>query len=98
MNPQLHDQFITDFHLEHLNPEDQQAAIVQVYDAFEARLSRVLDERLSDEQIEVFATVSEKGDEQAVVAWLQQQIPGYDDLIDSEYEAFTREYNSIRSA
>jgi hypothetical protein len=67
--------------LDHANKEDQDVALAHVENIAIKRLTRAIPEMLTDEQLNhVESMRTAKEDNDTIVAWIREQIPGYDEL------------------
>lgn len=69
-----------------LDAEAQATFIDHLNDTLQERIGLSLMEELSDEDGALLIELSESGDQEAMTAWLQANIPDYQQIIRDEYD------------
>ena len=63
-------------------PEEMKKPLVEgIEKQIQDRVSLRMAERLSDEQLEELAGLAESGEESVQMKWLEENVPGYDEVI-----------------
>jgi hypothetical protein len=72
--------------LEQLSPEDKEALLGYIQEELQLRVGEALSDNLSDDQIDEFGEIMEKGDQQSATVWLSQNCPNYKEVVQQQVE------------
>lgn len=70
----------------HKSEAEEQALIEHFEQTLNERVGATIADLLDDKQVEQLMDLTEKGNAEATAAWLQQNVPEYDDLVKDEYD------------
>lgn len=70
------------FNLSELSEEQQQLVIGSITDLVLARMATMIGEHLTEEEITELEQLSEQGDGEKVMTWLNQHVPNFSEGID----------------
>lgn len=74
-----------------LSEYQRQTIMENVYDRLEAIVGDKLAEQLDDQKFEQFQAVIDEDNQEKLDAWIDQNIPGYQELVDSTLESLRQE-------
>lgn len=70
----------------HKSEAEEQALIEHFEQTLNERVGVTVTDLLDDKQVEELMDLTDKGDPEATAAWLQKNVPEYDELIKDEYD------------
>jgi hypothetical protein len=73
--------FLAGLGLGELPSEDQRSLLAAIYEELELTVVMRLSERMSDEELLDYETVVDSGDDERVLAWLQEHAPDYQEVV-----------------
>lgn len=82
---QLDDKFLEQVGLADMPEDEKKSFLLHIYGELEVRLGLELSKDMTDEQLDEFGEVAKKGEEH-VRAWLEQNCPDFEKVIESEME------------
>lgn len=77
----LDEEFLSGLGLGDLSPDDQQSLLTAVYEQLEFSVGRRLVKCMSASERREFETLVDGGDEGQQLAWLQEHVPGYSQIV-----------------
>lgn len=85
-----HEQLIEELGLQDAAPEVQNQMVDIFYSTLNMRTAMVISDKLSDEQLEQFNSLTESNDD-AAAEWVEQNVPEHKDIIETEMKAIIDE-------
>jgi hypothetical protein len=70
----------------HKSEADEKALIEHFEQTLNERVGVTIVDLLDDTQVEQLMDLTDKGDQEATTAWLQKNVPEYDDLVKAEFD------------
>lgn len=87
----IDDDFLAGLGLGDLSEEDKQAFVLHLQEELEMRVGEILADRLTDEQLDEFGEIVESDNPEAAGTWLQENAPGYEQVVLDELEKLRQE-------
>jgi succinate dehydrogenase flavin-adding protein (antitoxin of CptAB toxin-antitoxin module) len=84
------EQLIEELGLQDATPEIQNQMVDIFYSTLNMRTAMILSDKLSDEQLEQFNSLTESNDD-AAAEWVEQNIPEHKEIIETEMKAIIDE-------
>lgn len=84
------EQLIVDLGLQNMSEEFQNKMVALVYSTLNLRMSMVMADKLSDEQLDHFNQLVQMNDE-AAAAWLETTVPNYAEVMEAELQTVLAE-------
>ncbi len=84
------EEIISELGLQSLPADVQDKMVDTIYQTFNMRVGMALSDKLSDEQLNMFNELSQKGDDE-LSNWIEQNIPDYANVVADEMQAVLAE-------
>lgn len=84
------EEIISELGLQSLPADMQDKMVDTVYQTFNMRVGMALSDKLSDEQLDTFNELSQKGDDE-LNSWIEQNIPDYASVVANEMQSVIAE-------
>jgi len=87
----IDDTLLTELGLGNLSPEAKASLLQHLMEELEINVGTVIAAELNDDQILEFEKLIDDGDQSQALAWLQQNYPGYKQVVQNELEKLKNE-------
>lgn len=94
----IDEQLLVELGLQELSDEAKASLLKHLVDQLELNVGTVIASQLSDEQIKEFEKLIDGNNQPQALAWLQQNYPGYKQVVQNELEKLKAELKSNASA
>lgn len=88
---QIDNNFLADLGLASIPEEEKRLMIVDIYKLLSARIGERAEQALDEAKQEEFGQTLDSGDQEAVTAWLANNLPNYQAIVSEEVEKVKEE-------